>query len=448
MVKVVSPFIYSGPIIHSLSLDKLQTFNNGAIVVSGKKIVHFSENAVLKDLQKQYGVADENVHIMKKGQFLIPGFIDTHIHAPQYPNNGLGYDMELLQWLEVYTFPLEKKYADEEFAQRVYDTVVKRLLQNGTTTATYFATIHPKGSVILAKSALKFGQRAFIGKVNMVINSPPDYCESFDQSLTATRTCINEILNLKSELITPIITPRFAVTCDMKLMKELAKIANEFKIPIQTHVSENTAEVELVRQLYPDCRDYVDVYDKAGLVTEKTILAHGIYLSREEITTLKDRKCTISHCPNSNVLLQSGLCRTRELLKSGVNVSLGTDCSGGCSVSMLDAIRLAMMSSIQAQFNKLGERLSYGEAFYMATLAGAQGMELLTIVVFKCLGIADRTGNFMVGKDFDAVLVDMENNSATDLLLDYSINELFQKFLYLGDDRMIAKVFVAGAQVI
>lgn len=244
---------------------------------------------------------------------LIPGFIDTHIHAPQYPNIGLGYDVTLLDWLDKYTFPLEKKFADVKFAERVYETVVvrinmtlgkchfcnlgeagyllefcdwvicnmsnsaiilllhfqKRLLENGTTTASYFATIHPESSFILAKSALKFGQRAFIGKVNMIKNSPPGYCESFDKSLATTRICINEILNLKSDLITPIMTPRFAINCDMPLMEELAKLAAEYKIPIQTHLSENTSEIQKVKEMYPDCRHYVDVYDKAGLLTEK-----------------------------------------------------------------------------------------------------------------------------------------------------------------------------------
>ncbi|PNF20937.1 hypothetical protein B7P43_G10556 [Cryptotermes secundus] len=354
--------------------------------------------------QQEYGIEDVNVYYLNEGEFVMPGFVDTHIHAPQYPNAGLGYDKQLLDWLTTYTFPLEKKYVDVDFAIGVYESVVRKTLASGTTTATYFATIHYESSLFLADIVERLGQRAFIGKVNMNHGTPEGYGEHIYDSFTCTEQYIRNIQCKRNELVQPIITPRFALNCDMQLMMLLGELAAKYNVHIQT------------------------------------VLAHGIHLSDDELKVLAARGTSISHCPNSNTSLKSGLCDVRRLLDTGIKVGLGTDVSGGYSISILNAIRSALQTSTHIFFKKHQGSgyipLSYHEAFYLATLGGA-----------KALSVDDKTGNFKVGKDFDALIVNMRKPGPIDILDKTDIKDLIQKFLYTGDDRNISKVYVAGRQV-
>ncbi|PNF20793.1 Guanine deaminase [Cryptotermes secundus] len=433
------PFIIVGPIVHSEEITKLKVFDGGLIAAVNGKIVAVEETPKnLARIQKKYSVTDGCVYHLDKGQFLMPGLIDTHIHAPQYPNAGLGYDMQLLDWLKTYTFPLEKKYSDLSFAAKVYEAIVKRTLANGTTTAVYFATIHVDSTILLAKIVTHQGQRAFIGKVNMNYKTPEGYGETTKESYQKTEDFIKQIQNMKNNLILPIITPRFALSCDMELMKKLGELASRYNVHIQTHISENQGEVAAVRGLYRDCKNYADVYDKAKLLTDKTVLAHGVYLHDEELELLAARGSSVSHCPNSNTSLKSGLCDVRRLLNAGIKVGLGTDVSGGYSPSILDAIRNTLDVSIHISYGKGSNYapLTYPEAFYLATLGGA-----------RAVALDDTIGNFKVGKDFDALIVNMKNLGPIDILGEYDTEALVQKFLYTGDDRNISKVYVAGRQV-
>ncbi|KAK6644175.1 hypothetical protein RUM43_000442 [Polyplax serrata] len=427
-------FMFVGPIIHSISLNNLEFISNGLLVVSEGKIVTVQKDVENSDeVRRRWNIKPDKVYLMQKGQFLIPGFIDTHIHAPQYPNVGLGYDLPLLQWLDTYTFPLEKKFSDEKYAEKVYDAVVRRTLAHGTTTANYYATIHKESSCILADLVKRHGQRAFIGKVNMNKNTPPDYGETEESSIQDTKDFIEYVLNLKSSLIKPVITPRFALSCDMNLMKGLGMLAAEYDLPIQTHVSENLEEIKQVKMDFPEIKNYVGVYETAGLVNCKTVLAHGIHLEPDELNIIKAKGAAISHCPNSNILLESGVCPVSKYLEAGVKVGLGSDCSGGNTCSILESIRQTLMLSIQASISKVAEKLSIQQVFYMATLGGAEAM-----------GLGCVTGNFLPGKEFDAILIDMNNSSVLDLLDEYNLQQLFQKFIYLGNDQLMKKVFVAS----
>lgn len=432
-------FIIVGPIVHSEVKTELSIYDKGLIVVvDGKiaKVENFETN--LSQLQQKYNIPDDFVYRLGENEFVIPGFIDTHIHAPQYPNAGLGYDKQLLDWLQTYTFPLEKKYADLNYATKVYEAIVKKTLANGTTTATYFATIHLNSSEVLAELVARIGQRAFIGKVNMNFESPEGLQETTKESYQRTEDLIKLLQGQKNDLVLPIITPRFALSCDMELMKLLGGLAAKYNVHVQTHISENPGEIEAVANLYPDAKNYADVYDKAGLLTNKTVLAHGVYLKDEELQVLVQRGSSVSHCPNSNTSLKSGLCDVRRLLNAGVKVGLGTDVSGGYSPSILDTIRNALDVSIHVSFGK-GEDykpLTYQEAFYLATLGGAEAVAL-----------DDKIGNFKAGKDFDALIINMNNSGPIDILEKYNTEALIQKFLYNGDDRNISKVFVAGRQV-
>lgn len=432
-------FIIVGPVVHSEELTQLTVFDCGLIAVVDGKIVAVEETANnLAKIQQEYSICDDFVYHLVEGEFLMPGFTDTHIHAPQYPNAGLGYDKQLLDWLSTYTFPLEKKFSDLSFAAKVYEAIVKKTLANGTTTALYFATIHFDSTVLLADIVAAQGQRAFIGKVNMNYNTPEGYGETTEESYQMTEKFIKQLKELQNNLVQPIITPRFALSCDMPLMTRLGELASRCNVHIQTHISENPGEVAAVKDLYPDCKNYADVYDRAKLLTDKTVLAHGVYLTDDELLVLAARGSSVSHCPNSNTSLKSGLCDVRRLLDAGIKVGLGTDVSGGFSPSVLDAIRNALDVSIHISFGK-GEDyapLTYHEAFYLATLGGATAVAL-----------DDKVGNFRVGKYFDALIVNMKNPGPVDVLQQYDTELLVQKFLYTGDDRNIRKVYVAGCQV-
>ena len=272
------------------------------------------------------------------------GFVDTHCHAPQYAFVGTGR-IPLLEWLQKYTFPTESKFSDLEFARNVYKKSVNRHVKNGTTTICYYGTIHLPASVLLASLVLEAGLRGFIGKVCMDRNAPDFYIEETEESLEQTREFIKQVGALGDERIQPIITPRFAPTCSTKLMEGLSKIADQNNLLVQTHVSENLGEIEWVQSLHPDCESYCEVYDKVGLLSNRTILAHAIHLEFCEIKMLKEKNVGVSHCPNSNFSLSSGILDIRKLLNENIKCGLGTDVAGGSSPSMLNAIREALIAS-------------------------------------------------------------------------------------------------------
>ncbi|XP_065349672.1 guanine deaminase [Cloeon dipterum] len=425
---------FVGLIVHSLgNPDQLDVHENAVLVVKDGKIACLEPEERLPELIEQYQISEANIVKMTKGQFVMPGLVDTHVHAPQYPNVGLGYDKTLLEWLDTYTFPLEASYSDAAFAEKVYQAVVRRTLKAGTTTACYFATIHKDSTLVLARQCAAQGQRALVGKVNMNANSPDNYIETTEASVRDTEGFIQEIRALGVARVQPVITPRFAISCDANLMLQLGEIAQKLDVHIQTHISENKGEIEFVKELFPDCKNYAEVYEKAKLLTKKTVLAHGVYLLDEELQLLSKIGTSVSHCPNSNTSLQSGMCDVKRLLKYNVKVGLGTDMSGGYGHSIMDAMRQALSVSTCISFNKENYKpLDFQQVIHLATLGGAEALALDEI-----------TGNFAVGKEFDALLVDM-NAGPSDLIKDYSALELLQKFVYLADDRNVKQVYVAG----
>nr|XP_026245062.1 guanine deaminase isoform X2 [Urocitellus parryii] len=359
-------------------------------------------------LAKEWCFKPCEVRELSHHEFFMPGLVDTHIHAPQYFFAGSNVDLPLLEWLTNYTFPVERRFQRMDFAEEVYTRVVRRTLKNGTTTACYFGTIHTDSSLLLAEITDKFGQRAFVGKVCMDLNDVvPEYKETTEESIKETERFVSEMLQRNS------------------------------------HISENCDEVEAVKNLYPNYKHYTDVYDRNNLLTNKTVMAHGCYLSAEELNIFNERGASISHCPNSNLSLSSGFLNVLEVLKHEVKIGLGTDVAGGYSSSMLDAIRRAVMVSNILLINKVNEKsLSLREVFRLATLGGSQA-----------LGLESEIGNFEVGKEFDALLI---NPKASDSPIDMfygdfagDISEaVIQKFLYLGDDRNIEEVYVGGKQVV
>ena len=423
-----------GPVIHAIDFGKVEFIEKAAITVDK------STGKILELVHDVSTVDHEDALILKSGQFLCPGFIDTHHHAPQTSNLGLGLDRELLQWLQTYTFPREKSYStrSSEAIKQEYTEMAMRLLRGGTTTCVYFGSIQVEANKLLIDALEQCGQRAFVGKVCMDRNSPDDYIESTEDSLKGTNAFISYVKSKNSDLLHPVITPRFAPTCSMPLMKELGSISKHSDCHIQTHVSENLSEVAWVIDLFPSSTSYSAVYDDAGLLTPKTILAHAIYLEEEEKQLIKERGSAISHCPNSNFSLSSGCLNLRDLLEKGIKVSLGTDVSGGYSTSMLDACRQAIIASkvIHFQDRQKWSPLTATEVFSLATICGASSLNL-----------SESLGNFEAGKFFDALIVDVYNNPQIPHAPTESLQNLFEKFIFCGDDRCISSVFVRGRKL-
>ncbi|XP_040897984.1 guanine deaminase [Toxotes jaculatrix] len=432
--------VYRGTFIHSTQQTAVQILEDALLGVDADgKIAFIGKGEELEKLCQTFGFSPSEVTQLTQHEFFMPGMVDTHIHASQYSYAGTALDMPLLQWLNTYTFPVESRFKDLEFAKRVYTQVVKRTLRNGTTTACYFATIHTDASLLLGQIANDFGQRALVGKVCMDRNnSVKHYKETIQESKEETCRFIAELLNKKYPLVKPVVTPRFAPSCTGALLGQLGAIAKNNQLHIQSHISENVEEVKLVKELFPESESYTHVYHKYNLLTDKTVMAHGCYLSDEELDLFRETGASLSHCPNSNISLCSGVLNVRNVLNHKVKLGLGTDVAGGYSASMLDAMRRALDSSkvltIQSPDH---DTLTFEEVFRLATLGGSQALSL-----------DDQTGNFEVGKDFDALRVNVAAPGAPiDLIQSEEPKILLEKFLNLGDDRNIVEVFVAGRKV-
>ncbi|KAI4116474.1 MAG: hypothetical protein LQ345_003106, partial [Seirophora villosa] len=385
-----------------------------------------------------------------------PGFVDTHTHAAQLPNAGLFGTSTLLSWLTTYTFPLESSLSSLATARRIYTAAVTSTLRHGTTTAAYYATIHPSATNLLADTCLAAGQRAFIGRVCMdrPATCPPTYRDaSLDAGMQATQHVVRHIRaqDPSGALIRPILTPRFAPSCTSAMLSALGAYARDENLPIQTHISETEAEVALVTRLFPERKGYADVYDAAGLLGPNTVLAHGIHLRGEEVRLVRERGAAVSHCPVSNTSLGSGICPVRELLDAGVTVGLGTDVSGGGSCSVLTAAREAAgVSRLRSAFisgeeEKEKERVKLGvvECLHLATRGGAEA-----------LGLGDQVGGFEVGMQWDAQLVRLDTvapdgrggmgEGGALCWGGEDWEEKVAKWMYCGDDRNTRQVWVKG----
>ncbi|KAK5957865.1 hypothetical protein OHC33_001054 [Knufia fluminis] len=441
-----------------------------------------------KDALAEFNLLEGDVDVFEAPQngFFFPGFIDTHIHAPQYPNAGIFGKSTLLDWLTTYTFPLEASIgdtgptaetngtptsptnSDQPFpkkrkltplsrAHKVYTKVIDRTLRNGTTTASYFATLSVPATDLLASIAHTRGQRAYIGRVCM---DHPDTCPDFYRNETPEQTIQHatesieyiQRLDPEGELVAPIVTPRFAPSCQAETLARLGQLASTRNLRVQTHISENVGEVELVAQLFPQRKNYTDVYDHAGLLTPRTILAHAIHLSDDEISTIAQRNSKISHCPASNSALGSGFCPVRKLLDAGLDVSLGTDVSGGYSVSILDSVRQTCLVSRQLGYVNGGEKrwnIGVTEGLWLATVGGA-----------RCVGMGGRLGGFEVGMLWDVQEVVLDEVDAdgddgegddgkgqVDIFGWENWEERVDKWVWNGDDRNVRRVWVGGRLV-
>lgn len=417
-------FVLKGDVCHSKGPRTLETIEGGYLVCEGG--ASMGAYALLPERFRALPLIDHT------GCLIMPGLIDLHTHASQFAFRALGMDLTLLDWLNEHTFPEEARYADLDYARAAYERVIGALRRGATTRACLYATIHREASLLLMDLCEASGLVCHVGKVNMDRNAPDALREaSAARSLADTRAWIEAAKGSYGNT-RPILTPRFIPNCSDELLVGLAALGREFGLPIQSHLSENPAEIEWVKQLCPDSASYTDAYRRRGLLGPSTIMAHAVWNDEAELQLLKESGTVIAHCPGSNMNLSSGIAPVRRYLDRGVRLGLGTDVAGGFSLSMLRAMSDAVQSSkLRWRLVDEGEPpLSVAEAFYLGTLGGG--------------AFFGKVGSFDTGYEFDAVVLDDRALSAGRAM---TVLQRLERAIYLSDDGHIVSKYVRGTKL-
>lgn len=359
---------------------------------------------------------------------IVPGFIDTHVHAPQLDIIG-SHGEQLLDWLEKYTFPAEARYADEVYAATSAVAFLDGLLAAGTTTAMAFSTSHLQATDALFEAAYDRRMRLVAGKVLMDQHALPELLDTADDGIRDSEELINRWHD-KGRLGYAI-TPRFAGSSSATQLQRAGELHARYPDTwIQSHLSENQDEIAWVKQVHPDADDYLNVYEKHGLVNDRATFAHCIHLTDSERCRLGEAGGRVAFCPSSNMFLGSGLLDVRQLLDEGIAVSLATDVGAGTSLSMLrtlgDAYKVCQLH---------GYALDPMQAFAMATLGNAESLHLDHVI-----------GNLLPGKEADFLMLDPDSSDILSRRLGFcrSIEEELFVYMTLGDEQTVAATYVAG----
>lgn len=411
--------VFKGDIIYTINKDNFTIYEDGYIIVEDGKVVKVTDE--LEEVHKQYKFIDYS------GKLIIPGFVDLHYHAPQYPNIGLGMDEELIPWLNTYTFPEEAKYSDLDYSEKVFKRLLNDIWEKGTTRSVVFSSVFKDSTELLMDMFIESGFGAYVGKVNMDMNTNEALSEAAEQSLNETKEIILKYKD-KTDLVKPIITPRFIPTCSEELLEGLGEMALEYDIKVQSHINENISEVKWVQELYPNSKNYASVYDDFKLFGQReTIMAHCIHNTDEESELMVKNGVFAAHCPFSNYNLSSGMMPTRKYLDMGMKIGLGSDVAGGHTLSIPDIIVGAIQNSKMTWL--LGDKehspLTLSEAFYMATKGGGE--------------FFGKVGSFEEGYEFDALVVEVNEE-------DLNLEEKLQKFIYNSENRIVDR-YVKGIKI-
>lgn len=419
--------ILKGDIIFSKSQEELEMIKDGFLITKEDVIV-----GVCEELPEEYRETEVEDYT---GKLILPGFTDLHVHAPQYTFRGLGMNMELLPWLNTYTFPEEAKYADVEYAEKVYPKFVDDLKNSVTTRAGIFGTLHVKSTEYLMELLEESGIVAGVGKVNMDRNAPENLIESTEETIEETKRWLAEIEG-KYERVFPILTPRFIPSCTDEAMEGLEKICRKTGIPVQSHLSENQSEIEWVQELHPDTSCYAEAYEKYGMCgsVSKTIMAHCVYSdkSEREMELLKKNQVWVAHCPESNLNLASGIAPIKKMMREGIRVGLGTDVAAGSKLSLLSAMAEAIKASkMRWRYVEETERpLTIPEIFYLATVGGGS--------------FFGKVGTFEEGYAFDAVVMD-DTRLADETM---SLYERLERLIYMPEESRLTAKYVEGRNIL
>lgn len=396
---------------------------DGAVLTENGLIKAIGDYArVVEQAAADAVVTDHRPHL------ILPGFIDTHIHFPQ-SQVVASYAAELLDWLNDYTFIEEQKYADEQFGEHIAERFIDELLRHGTTTVAAYGSVHPQSVDAFFRASERRNMRNIAGKVMMDRNAPAALCDTAQSGYDDTKALITR-WHGKGRLDYAI-TPRFAITSTPEQLEASQALVREYPdCYVQTHLSENHAEIEFTCSLYPDAPDYTGIYENYGLLGRKTLLGHSIHLSGREVGVLAETGSVAVFCPTSNLFLGSGLFDRDGLRDAGVRIGVATDIGGGTSWSMLRTLDEGY-KVLQLR----GQRLNPLSSFYLMTLGNAQA-----------LSMEDKIGTLEAGTEADMVVLDSRATTAMRLRMDAGSNLAQELFLLqtLGDDRAIVETYVAG----
>ncbi|MDH3375501.1 MAG: guanine deaminase [Gammaproteobacteria bacterium] len=425
--------LFRGSILHCLQDpgDSLHSrdapyFEDGGLLVAEGRV-----QAVGSYSDFQSSFTEDTEVIDYSGKLIVPGFVDTHIHFVQ-TDIIASYGEQLLSWLEKYTFPAERAFADNEHAIAVAEFFIEELLRNGTTTALVLGSVHPQSVDAIFSAAQRKKMRLIAGKVLMDRNCPECLRDTPETGYSESRELIERWHH--EARLSYAITPRFALTSSPQQLQRSAELAAEYPdVYVHTHLAENRAEVAEVAKLFPEARSYLDVYDRYGLLRDRSMYAHGIHLDADDRKRLAETGASVAFCPSCNLFIGSGLFDLKTAWEFGIRVGLGTDVGGGPTFNMLqvlcDAYKVAQLNSFS---------LSPYRALYLATLAGAEALR-----------IDDRIGNFAAGKEADFIVLDP---GATPLLqrrtsLTDDITDKLFALIMLGDDRAVWATHLMGNRV-
>ncbi len=413
--------IIKGNIISAPEFGRIDITEHGFLVAADGKI-----KGIYPDLPLEYADAE----IEDYGDALVmQSFADMHLHAPQYPMIGMDMDMPLLQWLNTYTFPTEAAFKDNEYARETYRRLAGELAANGTTRVCMFSSSHREATLILMEELENAGITGFVGKVNMDRNGGTDYQETTEESVSETVRWLEEC---RFEHIKPILTPRFTPSCTDELMEALGRLAKENDLPVQSHLSENTGEIQWVSELHPDCSHYWESYHKFGLWNDRTLMAHCVWSDEQERKAMKDAGVWAVHCASSNENLISGYAPIRVMLNEGVNVVLGSDIAGGDHLPMFENIAATIRASKARRImdDWKTDFLKVPEAFYLATSAAA--------------GFFGEKPGFATGNSLHAIVLEDDDLPAVRPL---SVLERFERCIYRRQENAICAVYSEGRKI-
>ena len=398
---------------------------DGGLLVSDGLILAVGDYAdVAKAAPQDVEVIDHRPHL------IMPGFIDPHLHFPQMQVIG-SYAGNLLEWLNTYTFVEEQRFADPAHADRIAKKFFDELIRHGTTTAVAYCSVHRASADAFFAESLRRNMRMMAGKVMMDRNAPPALTDTPQSGYDDTKQVVADWHGKGRNHVA--ITPRFAITSTPEQMAMCRALAREYPdLHIQTHLSENLEEIRFAAELFPEAKDYTDIYARYDLLGPRSLFGHCIHLSDREADAMSESGSVAVFCPTSNLFLGSGLFGLKRLGRRDkpVRVAVATDIGGGTSYSMLRTLDEGY-KVLQLQ----GDRMTPLESFYRMTLGNAEA-----------LGLENRIGTLEVGSDADLVVLDAAATPAMALKMEVVATLAEELFLMqtCGDDRTIAETYVAG----
>jgi len=415
--------------VESANAIEADYYKDGLMIVQHGKIVelgHYSQ------LINQFGIGAQVTHF--EDSLVIPGFVDSHLHYPQYRIIA-SYGATLLDWLNKYTFVEEQKFNDYDYAKEVAELFLDELIKNGTTTAMTFCTSHSQSVEAFFIAAQNRNLRMVAGKVMMDRNAPTGLCDDVNSSYVDSKALIDKWHN--KNRLSYAITPRFAPTSTDAQLTQAGKLLAEYPnsqgtkgVLLQTHMNESSEEIAWVQELYPQSKHYFDVYDSYRLAGSNSVFGHCIHNTRDEYQRMADTDSKVALCPTSNLFLGSGLFNLNQLDDFRITASLASDIGGGDSFSMFSVMNEAY------KICKLnGSNLDPVRAFYLTTLAGA-----------KVLNMDDCIGNFEPNKEADFIVLDLNASELIKQRLKSTrtIDEMLFCLMTLGDDRLVNQVYILG----